>query len=334
MKAIESRWLFAGLLLSTVVALFAVERLRAQRGTFTDKAAAPVDSAAAKVRSEPPIQLDLDGPPPVPTRPGEPWNDRMVRGWLEVVGSKLVDRQEQISGPELVKQLGRRTCKLKLPAAAAAAAAGKPSLEELLVEVERSVGVVGRFYKCSKCAHRHLNCASGFFISDSGAFVTSRHVLSSDSLEGLVVMTRDGRLHAVREVLASGEADDVAILQVEGTGFSPLLLRDAVTPGTPILVLSHPENNFYSVSTGLVSRYLERSRDGAAYLAITADFAKGSSGAPVFTGAGEVVGVVNSTHTIYAQDTPQSRTDPQMVIKLCNPASAIRGLIEADRPAS
>jgi hypothetical protein len=47
-------------------------------------------------------------------------------------------------------------------------------------------------------------------------------VVNWDKLLGLTVMTRDGRVCPVRQVLAVSTNYDLAIVQVEGTGFTPL----------------------------------------------------------------------------------------------------------------
>jgi S1-C subfamily serine protease len=266
-----------------------------------------------------------DPPPsaPVPRAAGEPWNDRAVRRFLEAEGSRLVEAGR--TGPALGDGLDRKLCTLNLPAPRQ----GRRDLVSLLADVERSVVVVGRFYRCSKCSSRHMGLASGFFVSDTGAFVTSRHVLTGDPTLGMVVMTRDGRVLPVREVLAADEANDVVIAQADGaTGVAPLPLQAGVPPGTGVIVMGHPDEDFFTVTTGIVSRYMTQpGRSRASYLAITADFAKGSSGGPVFTTEGNVVGVVNSTRTLYAEHDGDTKSDPQTVVKQCTPARALLDLV-------
>jgi S1-C subfamily serine protease len=273
-----------------------------------------------------PATAPAQGPPavvPVPKAVGEPWNDRAVRRALEAEGARLLDAGR--TGPSLADGLDRKGCALALPGPRQ----GRRDLVSLLAEVERSVVVVGRFYRCSKCTNRHMGLASGFFVSDTGAMVTSRHVLTGDPTLGMVVMTRDGRVLPVREVLAADEANDVVIAQVEGaTGVTPLPLQAAAPPGTGVIVMGHPDEDFYTVTTGIVSRYLvQPGRSRASFLAITADFAKGSSGGPVFTLDGNVVGVVNSTRTLYATQDGDAKADPQTVVKQCTPARALLDLV-------
>lgn len=275
------------------------------------------------VMAAPGFSQDAPAVAPVPKAVGEPWNDRAVRRYLEAEGAKLVDSGR--TGPSLEEQLDRKECSLTLPQPRQ----GARGLPELLADVERSVVAVGRFYRCPKCTNRHMGMASGFFVSDTGAIVTSRHVLTGEPTLGMVVMTRDGQILPVREVLAADEANDVVIVQVEGaTGVVPLPLQAAAAPGTSVTVIGHPDEDFYTVSTGIVSRYAAQpGRSRASYLVITADFAKGSSGGPVFTPEGNVVGVVNSTRTLYATQEGDTKTDPQTVVKQCSPARALLDLV-------
>jgi V8-like Glu-specific endopeptidase len=63
-------------------------------------------------------------------------------------------------------------------------------------------------------------------------------------------------------------------------------------------------------------------------MAITADYAKGSSGAPVFNRKGQVVGVVSSTSSIYYSVENGKKENLQMVVKNCIPVESIRELIQ------
>ena len=65
-------------------------------------------------------------------------------------------------------------------------------------------------------------------------------------------------------------------------------------------------------------------------MSITADYAKGSSGGPVLNPAGEVVGMVSSTQSIYYEsDNGQPKGPLQMVVKNCVPVDAVKQLLPA-----
>jgi S1-C subfamily serine protease len=83
------------------------------------------------------------------------------------------------------------------------------------------------------------------------------------------------------------------------------------------------------MTKGDVSRYyLLRGKDKTApRMAITADYAKGSSGGPVLNVRGEVVGMVSSTNSIYYTREKGQNQNLQMVIKSCVPVGAISKLL-------
>jgi S1-C subfamily serine protease len=121
----------------------------------------------------------------------------------------------------------------------------------------------------------------------------------------------------------------VAILQVEGLNPRPLALAPGAPVGSPVRVISHPDGHFYTLTEGVVSRYLtvRRAETEVPAMAITADFARGSSGGPVFDDAGAVVGIATTTHSIY-YDEKGARDNLQMVIKQCVPAASVLKLVQ------
>jgi len=66
-----------------------------------------------------------------------------------------------------------------------------------------------------------------------------------------------------------------------------------------------------------------------AFMSITADFAKGSSGCPVLDEHGTVIGIVNNTESIYYDDDGhRKQLDLQMVVKNATPSWAVMPMIE------
>jgi S1-C subfamily serine protease len=176
----------------------------------------------------------------------------------------------------------------------------------------------------------------GFFVTGSGVCVTCWHVVSDKGIKGMVVLTRDGGVFPVKKVLASDPVEDVAVVQVElpeGIQVPVLEVADWHVPvGGAVFVMSHPDERFYMLTTGVVSRHtLWREKNGAShFMSVTADFAKGSSGCPVMDETGAVVGVVNNTESIYYDDDGRKKqTDLQMVVKNVTPVSAVRSLFKS-----
>jgi hypothetical protein len=128
---------------------------------------------------------------------------------------------------------------------------------------------------------------------------------------------------------------DIAILRCEGSGYTALPLSAEAPDGSPVGVWSHPSSHFFCLSAGIVARrFLLRKPGGRAEaLAITADYARGSSGGPVFDDRGNVVGMVASTDSVYYDEENGQQKNLQMVFKNCVSARSILALIEP-KPAN
>lgn len=227
----------------------------------------------------------------------------------------------------LAGDLNLKTCTLKLPSLPRRTF----SPAELVENCEMAVGMLGQIEKRKKRPPAlALMPGSGFFLTESGAFATCYHALEGNL--GLVVMTRDGRVCPVREVMAVDPANDVMILQVEGEGFTPLPVSAAPpSPGAPVWVLSHPNMRYYTLSAGIVSGHFKGviKRRERTFMNITADFANGSSGAPVLNDGGEVVALAAYTQALYSNG-PTPNGYLQMMLKSCIPASALTNLIKSE----
>ena len=261
----------------------------------------------------------------LPASAAPPVNDRDIHQKLLKYGEEQIAAGKVVSATDLGAQLDRKSCELKVTPASAIAL----PLPELAANRRAAVAVVGGIFKCKKCSNWHLGAAGGFFIAESGVLVTCHHVVANADNAALVVMTGDGRLTHVREVLAADRNGDVAILQCEGSGFATLPLAADAQVGAPVSVLSHPEDKFYMLTQGIVSRYfVDPSRHGAEMMSITADFAKGSSGAPVFDANGNVVAMVSNTRSVYYDEKDGHPENLQMVFKNCATGKAILALIK------
>ena len=255
-------------------------------------------------------------------------NDEALSSRLRDQLEKDSTRKDHVPLSVLKSQLDRgRAVALARPPAAE----GHHNPAELYADTRDSVVIFGGLYKCPKCTHWHVNKASGFAIA-TNALVTNYHVMDSTNATYQGAMTADGRFYRVLEVLAADEKADVAILRVDGPPLAPLPLRADAPVGAPVAVISHVDGRCYTLTTGIISRYfyepsLRRFRStGAERMAITADYAKGSSGGPVLDEAGNVVGMVCSTHSIYYDEAKDDNL--QMVIKSCVPAVSLLRLLK------
>jgi S1-C subfamily serine protease len=155
------------------------------------------------------------------------------------------------------------------------------------------------------------------------------------------VITADGRFFPVVEVLAADKAHDVALLRIEAKNLDFLPLRDDAPAGTPIRCYSHPANTFGCISEGIITRYFkmnEAERNGAVFMQITADYARGSSGGPIIDAQGNAVGMVASTSPVFtatpaphvsSKDAKPATPSQQMVRHNCATA---RALLDLTRP--
>jgi hypothetical protein len=141
------------------------------------------------------------------------------------------------------------------------------------------------------------------------------------------------------------KAADVAVFRIAATGLTPLPVAAAAPRvGAWVGVLGHPGDRYYTFSQGHVSRYERvKPEDGPEerWMAVTAEFAYGSSGSPVLDRTGAVVGMAAMTENIdYPEPEPAPRDaskdkekkDPppaksgtllQMVVKLTTPAAEL-----------
>ncbi|RME92188.1 MAG: serine protease [Verrucomicrobia bacterium] len=249
---------------------------------------------------------------------------RMVRE-----GRRLAEAKETVRLEDLKHQLeSRRTARVKL-AFESAGAPARPVEQWLPSRRQGTVAVVNA-YLCDRCGRWHAAAASGFFVSPDGLVATCRHVVEGAEQGVLFVFTAAGRALPIEEVVAADADVDLALLKVPGDGHPALRLAEPPPTGAPVFVLSHPDDHFYVLTEGRVARHYRAMQRGFRphMMAITADFALGSSGGPVFDAAGRVVALAASTDSVYYHETRRVQRDLQMVFKQCIPAVSLRRLAE------
>lgn len=213
----------------------------------------------------------------------------------------------------------------------------KLSPEEIYARTRRSVVIVGGIVKRGKGHEAHAFCATGFVVHSDGLIVTNYHVITSfRETKALGVMTDDGRVFAVEAVRAADKHNDLVLLKVGARSLAALPVAGQVPIGATVYCLSHPvlnaektENGFYTFTSGMVSgkfRTTTLEKAPADVLTITADYAVGSSGAPVLNEHGAVVAVACKTLPIFHEDLQK---DVQMIWKYCRPSSTLLSLLRA-----
>lgn len=155
-----------------------------------------------------------------------------------------------------------------------------------VVQIEVSVG------------GERVSSGSGFVIREDGYLLTNNHVVDAEGAT-LTVVFNDGS--EARAELVGATADyDLAVIKVDRTGLSPLVLgdSDAVVVGEPVIAIGSPLGLDATVTTGIISALhrpvTPRGADSQAFIdALQTDAAinPGNSGGPLFNARGEVIGV-------------------------------------------
>ena len=255
------------------------------------------------------------------------FNDFQLRSNFQIGLEKLLDGNQSVSLAELKKQLNQKHSGVEIGDIPFSTV----SPNKLYDQISKSVLVIGRLYNCGKCSKWHTSTASAFVISRDGIIVTNHHVLENDDGEILGAMDYKGNVYSIEKVLAANEEDDLAILKLRNAELTPMALGKPANVGSDVWVISHPDRKMYMMTKGMVSRYnmiMDKNRKPGRRMSITADYAKGSSGAPVFNRKGQVVGVVSSTNSIYYNVVNGKKENLQMVVKNCIPVESIHKLIK------
>ena len=190
--------------------------------------------------------------------------------------------------------------------------------------------LIGSIYNCGRCNEWHVSAAGGVIIGEKGLILTNYHVVDPGSKEVAVgVQLWDGRMLDVLEVLAADEFNDIALLRVDAEDLKPLALAKGTKVGEEVFAISHPVEQYYTFTTGIISGKTTKIVDDRPLrqLSITADFAKGSSGCPVLNSRGEVVGLVRATNATYYDRKKGVPSNIQMVWKYLVPSVEIRQML-------
>jgi serine protease Do len=213
---------------------------------------------------------------------------------------------------------------------------------ELCERLRESTLAVGSFYKCPDCGEWHFSSSTGFVVGESGVVCTCCHVILEEDeqvREGyLIAADAVGHVYPVQAVLAADTDADTCLIRIGATGLKPLALRAGVRQGEPVYCLSHPGGYYFMFTQGLVARLNRRTNVDTAVnghsdlpsrpillLNITAEFAPGSSGAPVVDPCGNVVGQVDSIADAgeAASDEENQTASPSVPIRFCTATEEI-----------
>lgn len=148
-----------------------------------------------------------------------------------------------------------------------------------------------------------LAWGSGFFLTESGLAVTNFHVISGAS-SAKVTLSATGDFDdaaAVRSVLGVydySEAEDWAVLQIEGTGYQTLNIAETegAVGGAAVYAIGYPLALQKTFSPGIISNPNHKYGD-MRYIQTTAAISSGSSGGALVNKYGEVLGITTATYS-------------------------------------
>ena len=137
-----------------------------------------------------------------------------------------------------------------------------------------------------------LSNGRGFFVNETGDVATNHHVLSG--CVKAIVKTLQGETGKITEIIKVDPRRDLIIAGTSLSETIPLLLGDSdkIKAGDDIMIIGHNADEKWAISIGVISGV--RNAEGIKLIQITAPIWPGTSGAPVFNGAGKVIGIATA----------------------------------------
>lgn len=138
----------------------------------------------------------------------------------------------------------------------------------------------------------HEKAGTGFFVTETGVIATNAHVARGE--ESLLAVLPGGQQLEAKVVYIDSELD-IALVKVEGSGFSHLALADAATveQGASVIAIGNPgDAMLFSVTKGIVSAVgkFGIGRPGT-WIQTDAPINPGNSGGPLLNLHGDVIGI-------------------------------------------
>jgi S1-C subfamily serine protease len=167
---------------------------------------------------------------------------------------------------------------------------------------------------------------TGFFVQSSELVATNHHVIANAD-EATIILS-DGSEWPVLGVAAWDKQADVAILKVAGPAtMRPLELggEDLPAIGERVYAIGNPAGFINTLSDGLVSGHRARGTvphfpDMPKLIQIAAPISHGSSGGPLMSADGRVVGVVTLTFAVDLEKRAQINENLNLAVPICHVA--------------
>ena len=331
--------------------------------------AAQPPAAALPLRPRPPgAERPVE---PAPNKPREPQvappvvplaapadsniiNDDAILAALETGAAEILESGKAVVAETIWPNLDRKTCRVDI--ASVKSPAQTP--EQLYKSTRQGTLILGAI-RCRKDDRPPVleYVGAAIVLTADGKAATNFHMMAptwkkpkkadKPAIDFYVVMTHDGRVLPVTDVLAANEAQDVAIIQIAATDLTPLPLGRRPAVGAWVGIVSHPDFRFYSFHQGYVTRHyaaptpVGKDIVETVWTTATCEISEGSSGGPAVDVSGNVVGMAAFTETVFAlgsADERPKRADPlttvikpaetQMVVRSFVPVDVIRALVK------
>jgi len=265
--------------------------------------------------------------------PGSYVDDRALQAYLHRKAIKVWSQEGGVSGTDIKASFEGLAETVSLPQFSKSQIReqkGNPGF----AGAYKSTLVCSSLYNCGHCNQKHLSCAGGVVLSADGLVLTNHHVFDPNGdreIYSFVVMTSDGKVCPVVEVLAANEDDDLALVRVDAQGLTPVTLADkAPLPMDDLFIVGHPHRKFYGTSTGVVSRNVKHaSQNGVEkkWMEITAPFGQGASGCGVFNDEGKLIGLVSRKQEMRGKSA-SGQVEKVMTLYKCVSFDAIQEMLE------
>jgi tetratricopeptide (TPR) repeat protein len=143
-------------------------------------------------------------------------------------------------------------------------------------------------------AFKLIGQGSGFLVSEDGLVATNHHVIQNAFFAH--VAFPDGSKYPVEGVAWSQRSCDLALLKIRGRQFPSLKLAEDALPsvGSKVYAIGNPQGLTNSLSDGLVSGHRQLD-DDFTVIQTTAAISPGSSGGPLLSKEGKVVGITTAS---------------------------------------
>ncbi len=138
-----------------------------------------------------------------------------------------------------------------------------------------------------------LSLGSGFFVR-AGEVATNLHVVEG-AARGYAKLVGEKTKYDIKGIIAVDPERDLVVLKISGGGqkILPLGNSDSVQVGDSVFAVGNPQGLEGTFSQGIISSIREVGADRL--IQLTAPISPGSSGGPVLSGKGEVIGVSVAT---------------------------------------